>query len=95
VVVSGRIVDHQGAPVAAASVMIVDTNGALVARGFSGRDGDFRLLAARPADGVEWSLAVHISNRDHPSPLFDQAPAATVDHVRGDGPPLTIVVRGN
>ncbi len=94
-VVSGCVVDGQGAPVAGASLVLVEANGAKVASGFTGRDGGFRLLAARPAGGVEWSLAVRISDRDHPGPLFDQAPAATVDHVRGDGPPLTIVVRGN
>jgi hypothetical protein len=94
-VVSGRVVDGQGAPVPAASVMIVDTNGGLVARGYTGRDGGFRFLAASPADGVEWSLAVRISDRDHPGPLLDLPPVATVDHVRGDGSPLTIVVRGH
>jgi len=94
-VVSGCVVDGQGAPVAGASLVLVEANGAKIASGFTGRDGGFRLLAARPAGGVEWSLAVRISDRDHPGPLFDQAPAATVDHVRGDGPPLTIVVRGN
>jgi protocatechuate 3,4-dioxygenase beta subunit len=93
--VTGRVVDGQGAPVPAASVMIVDTNGALVARGYTGRDGEFRFLTASPADGVEWSLAVRISDRDHLGPLMGLAPVATLDHVRGDGPPLTIVVRGN
>jgi uncharacterized GH25 family protein len=94
-VLSGCVVDNQGAPVPAASVMVVDTNGALVASGFTGRDGGFRLIAARPAEGVEWSLAVRVFDRNRPGALSDQPPVATLDHVHGDGPPLTIVVRGN
>jgi RNA polymerase sigma-70 factor (ECF subfamily) len=94
VFVSGRIVDGQGEPVAGASLDLVDAKGAKVSGGFSGRDGGFRLLAAPSTDAEDWSLAVRVFDRRRPGALSEQPPAATVDHVRGDGPPLTIVVGG-
>jgi hypothetical protein len=94
-IVSGRIVDGHGAPVAGASLVLVDAKGANVGGGFSGRDGGFRLLAAPSAEAEDWSLAVRVFDQSRPGALSDQPPVATVDHVHGDGPPLTIVVRGN
>ncbi len=94
-VVSGRIVDGPGAPVAGATLVVVDAKGAKVGGGFSGRDGGFHLLAAPSAEVEDWSLAVRVLDRSRPGQMFDHPPDATVDHVKGDGPPLTIVVGGH
>lgn len=86
---TGRVVDGAGEPVAGAMLTVKDVDGTPVAGGNSGRDGSFRI--AVPAD-VELRVEARVFDPRHPRPVSENPVAGSLEHVRGGGTPVTLIV---
>jgi protocatechuate 3,4-dioxygenase beta subunit len=86
---TGRVVDGAGEPIIGAWLTLTDPGGKTVAAGDSGRDGIFKLAA--PPD-LELRLEARVFDPRHPGPVMNGPVAASLDHVRAGGAPVTLVV---
>jgi protocatechuate 3,4-dioxygenase beta subunit len=86
---TGRVLDGEGRPVGWVMLLLSGADGKVVAGGHSEDDGTFRIPI--PSE-VELRLEACVFDPRHPGSLRNSHLVASADHVRGGGPPLTLVV---
>jgi RNA polymerase sigma factor (sigma-70 family) len=87
---SGHVVDADGKPIGDAHLRLLDRDGIQLTALRSRRDGSFEVSV--PA-GLELRLEARVKDASHPAAVDDDAPvAATLEHVHGGDPSVTLVV---